>query len=225
MVVEFKKQGIADFDDAEYVNQCAEELINWINDNHLITDEKTYTTEEYLTLQKEVDRIGEINKNQVKEIETLKKQNDEILEIKTKEEAVAYRRQSSNQWTLFEQYVKEVRATLSNLDDIVVSSIYHDLFYRRGHGFTPAVPGSFNWAKVAELKADKVLDIDDTTMYPEYENYQIEPAFLKLREFENFIKNKAEEAVFNIFKEQNKFELDMSDRKLWTQVFGANIYI
>ncbi|RWQ69852.1 toll/interleukin-1 receptor domain-containing protein [Bacillus cereus] len=225
MVGEFANQGIGKPDDPGYVIEAAEDLMKWINENYHPTEEKTYTKEEYLTLQKEVDKVRELNKNQVKEIETLKGQNHELLEIKTKEEAVAYQRQVSNQWNLFEEYVKEVRATLSNLDDIVVSAIFHDLFYRRGHGFTPATPASFHWAKVAELKADKLLDVDETTMYPEYGHYQIEPAFSKLKELQNFISNKAEENVFDIFKEQNKFDLDMSDRKLWTQVFGANIYI
>lgn len=62
-----------------------------------------------------------------------------------------------------------------------------------------------------------------TRITPEYDNYYVKPAVSKLEDLLNFIMNQAEETVFNIFEREYKFVLDMTDRKLWSQVLGATI--
>jgi len=224
MVGEFKRQGIADYDDPAYVNQCAEELITWIKANCSFPDEKTYTKKEYSILQEKIAELDTLNREQLIEIKRLEKNEKDILALKDPEAAKEYVKQTSDSFEQFEKIANEVRGALSALDTLVISSIYHDVYFRERLGYTPVNFDRLDWEATVNLEANKSIIREENTFYPNYSERKTKQAVSKLKELEVFI-SEADEPLFDTFEEEYDFNLDMTIKQFWEKVFGVTIFM
>ncbi|HDR7998335.1 TPA: toll/interleukin-1 receptor domain-containing protein [Bacillus cereus] len=228
---DFRKKGIADYSDIGYVSECADDLMDWIKINCKFETDETVSKAEHLALQSELESLKETIIQKNRELVSLQSEREAPLKLErariaehiyTEEEE-----ETISSWDSFNQFVRIVRKSLSELDDIVISAIYFDEFHRGEAKFWPVQNDFINWNKVTELTAKKLIyvDQDDCQITPNYEEYLVEEAVNLLHTLSRYVSSDIDSEMKREFARNHKFNLDFKSKMFWEEILNVTIYV
>ncbi|MEI4718905.1 toll/interleukin-1 receptor domain-containing protein [Bacillus cereus] len=190
--------------------------------------EDIISEEEFSELEKNLQDLLEINKQQKLEIEKLKSEKEELvtlLDSVNKSAAASYKKKHSSSWDYFNELIDDTKRTILKLDDLAISAIYHSEFHKTDYKFWPVVNDDWLLSKARDLQARKFIDLDDQDITPNYNTPLIKEVLDKLVTLNSYINNEADEDVYTIFLQVYDFELDFSNLDFWEKVLDVKVYI
>lgn len=225
LVEHFKDLDIIESSNGAVVNVRAREFIKYLKTECCFEEESVISKERFAQVEQNIIDLVHLNGEQVKEINNLKKEKEDLLKLLSeadKTAVVTYKKQHLSQWEYFNEILDKTRASLRKLDDIALSAIYHRDILKTDFQFWP---DDVNWSKVRELEAYKMIVIEDNEILPNYDEPTMNNVLKNLKALEHFICHEAEEDVYRIFEEENGFYLDFTNKRFWENILYVNIYM
>ncbi|WP_410988731.1 toll/interleukin-1 receptor domain-containing protein [Bacillus cereus] len=225
LVEHFKELDIIESSNGAIVNVRAREFIKYLKTECNFEEEKVISKERFAQVEQNIVDLVHINGAQLKEINNLKKEKDELLKALAeadKTAAAEHKKTYSSQWEYFNHLVDETRECLKQIDDIAVSAIYYNDIHKTGYSFWP---DDASFTKIKELEMYKIIIIDDDNILPNYAEPTVIAAQTKLNELRHYITHEAQDELYDLFKQEHGFELDISNKRFWDNVFFTHIYI
>lgn len=252
---DFRKKGIAEYSDIGYVNECAEELMTWIKTNCKFETDEIVSKDDYSSIQSEVEKLRKAIHLKDMHIAQLASSNKSALKFEKEgriKESGARRLVAAKQpvkintgrlvigtnsvkenkdvtpkWELFDEHVKNAKDVLRKLDDIVISAIYYNEFLRGEVSFWPVQNDDINWQKFNELRADKMIfvDEDDHRITPNYEEILVDKAVNQLYALDRFVSYDVDEEMGQEFAEKHEFNLNFKSKRFWEDILNVKIFV
>ncbi|MBH0323399.1 toll/interleukin-1 receptor domain-containing protein [Bacillus cereus] len=228
---EFIDMKVAKYGGAKLLNTRANRLLDWIKENCSFETNDMISKAEYLSLQSELESLKESISQKNMELVSLQSEREAPLKLErariTEHIYMEEEEETISSWDSFNQFVRIVRKSLSELDDIVISAIYFDEFHRGEAKFWPVQNDFINWNTVTELTAKKLIyiDQDDCQITPNYEEYLVEEAVNLLHALSRCISSDIDSEMKREFARNHKFNLDFKSKMFWEEILNVTIYV
>lgn len=176
------------------------------------------SAEEHNRLIKELEVVVQKNVDMMEEFQDLQKYTKQLEEMGPSKEIEALKRQRLSDWEFFNELVEVTKDALRPIDRIIKSALYYEL---RHENFWP--PADY-WDDVEKFRhEDKlIVDYDRGKITTSKEYPDIEEAYNKLLELNEFILEKASPEVQAAFKQEHRIPLTFNTN-FWRQLLDTRV--
>lgn len=183
-----------------------------IEDFKKLEEQFSEVINEHANLEKEMDE----HKEYIKKLEGIKDSN-EVLKVKT---------EKLDEWEQFSEYVDDIKRKCSQLDDVVITSLYFE-FKGNDERYRPDSQSYSNiWdiLKRAEAEEFVLVDWDDFIVEPNHDDPKISNLTQKLNEFSYFIE-KCSPDFIESFKQKYEMNISIASKRFWEKFFRCSVLI